>query len=70
MKKKNLKSLALNKKVISKINNQLKGGVFRTAGCYTVQICPIDPLSSECEPLEPINVDSWGSCHPCATIIC
>ncbi|QHI38791.1 hypothetical protein IMCC3317_41910 [Kordia antarctica] len=68
MKKRNLKSLQLNKKSISNINETVKGGIYRTAGCYSVQICHIEPDTDH--TLKPIPVDSWGSCHPCQTIIC
>lgn len=50
MKKQNLKGLALTKKTISSFSIQVKGGI-HTVGCYTKQICPIDPVS---DPLKPI----------------
>lgn len=50
MKKQNLKSLTLTKKTITSFTTQVKGGI-HTVGCYTRQICPIDPVS---DPLDPI----------------
>ncbi|EDP97707.1 hypothetical protein U8527_05145 [Kordia algicida OT-1] len=52
MKKRNLKTLKLAKKTISRVSAQAVGGIFRTAECYTRQICPIEPDPSD--PLEPI----------------
>jgi hypothetical protein len=64
MKKQNLKNLTLNKKSIAIISDNVKGGV----GSFSDLLhCHFDPIGT---PLEPINVDSWGSCHPCHTIIC
>ena len=66
MKKQNLKSLTLNKKLVAIIsdNAKVKGGV----GSFSDLLrCHFDPIKT---PLEPIPVDSWGSCHPCGSIIC
>ncbi|WP_420574767.1 hypothetical protein [Kordia sp.] len=52
MKKQNLKNLKLAKKTISKVSDQTLGGAHRTAGCYTVQICPVEPDTGN--TLEPI----------------
>lgn len=52
MKKRNLKNLKLSKMTISKVSDQTFGGVYRTVGCYTKQICPVEPDTSD--PLEPI----------------
>ncbi|MFK7750563.1 MAG: hypothetical protein AB8B65_19385 [Kordia sp.] len=52
MKKVNLNSLKLNKKLISHLNKkEIKGGL-NTAGCYTEQICPLPPIETSLPPIE------------------
>lgn len=69
MKKQDLKSLKLTKMTISKVAHQTVGGVFRTADCYSVQICPVDPITDH--TLEPIPVDpSLASVCFCMSQIC
>jgi len=46
MKKSNLTSLKLNKKSISSLNQELLKGGLNTVGCYTKQLCPLDPIDT------------------------
>lgn len=69
MKKQDLKNLKFAKVTISKVAHQTVGGVFRTAGCYTVQICPVEPDTDH--TLAPIPVDpSLASVCFCMSQIC
>jgi len=69
MKKRNLKNLKLAKQTISNVANQTVGGIYRTAGCYTKQICPVKPDTEH--TLEPIPVDpSLASVCFCLTQTC
>ncbi|WP_420572406.1 hypothetical protein [Kordia sp.] len=62
MKKRNFKSLALNKKMIVVMGARVKGG--RPTFSEVVK-CKFNPVS---DPLKPIPDDTNGSCHPCPTI--
>lgn len=68
MKKQSLKNLELQKRTISKVVNRTIGGLrFHTYTCNsnTVLMCPIEADTSD--PLEPVDVDTWGSCNTCNT---
>lgn len=67
MKKKNLKSLKLNKKSISNIS--VTGGTFHTAGCYTVQICPLPPTPHTLKPI-PLPNTNYSVCVCHTDILC
>lgn len=81
MKKKSLKRLTVNKTIVANVHggNSQQGNALpintvnacnnpqpiHTQGCYTNQICPMDPVST---PLEPIPVDPSDAsdcfCYP------
>jgi hypothetical protein len=68
MRKKNLKSLALNKKSISNIS--ITGGTFRTAGCYSVQICPVEPDTEHTLAPIPVQNTNYSVCVCHTDILC
>ena len=68
MKKKNLKSLKLNKKSISNIS--ITGGTFHTAGCYSVQICHIEPNTEHTLAPIPLPNTNYSVCICHTDILC
>jgi len=56
MKKKNLKTLTLNKKVMSNFQFSIVGGII-SGDCPGTYMCPMRPLDMPLNPMNPIDED-------------